>query len=252
MDLTKTLSLTDYKLLKPTLAKVIVATTGNLSKTEMAEMLCAKLQYLAAPVEGSFRKLTSNSAIGFIRANRQTRELDTAGKKGDLTARYKVMGSNLLMDKQDRTLWEVRSGPTGPYVARHGHEDLSELVEASVVSRSDVPRISRVTTAKAAKAEFTAFCTPLGVMDYGFVTRSNDSACEVIAASTGNRTVVRNEMIAGVYPVTIDRELHAQIKARVMTSEEKARAADYWRTLFSYAPEYADELIKAVNETAAM
>ena len=252
MDLTKTLSLTDYKLIKPTLAKVIVATTGTISKEEMADMLCANLRYLASPVEGSFRKLTKDSAIGFIRANKQTRELDQAGKKGDLTARYKVMGSNLLMDKQDRTLWEVRSGPTGSYIARHGNEDLSELVEASVQNRADIPRVGRVTMAKAAVSEFAAYCTANGVMDYGFVTRSNDSAAEVISAATQQKTVVRNEMIAGLYPVTVDREVHKQVMARLMTGEEKAKAADYWRTLFSYAPDYADELVKAVNETAVM
>lgn len=252
MDLTKTLSLTDYKLIKPTLAKVVIATTGTMSREDMADMLCAKLKYLAAPVAGSFRKLTTNSAIGFIRANKQTRSLDAAGKRGDVTARYKVMGANLLMDKQDRTLWEVRSGPSGAYVTRHGQEDLSELVEASLHSRADVPRIGRVTMAKAAVSEFAAYCTDTGVMDYGFVTRSNDSAAEVISASTKQKVVVKNEMIAGLYPVTIDREVHLQVTARTMTADERAKAADYWRTLFSYAPEYADELIKDVNETAVM
>lgn len=252
MDITKTISLTDYQLIKPTLAKVVVATTGNLTKEEMADMLCANLKYLASPVEASFRRVTKNSAVGFIRANKQTRELDGAGKKGDLTARYKVMGSNLLMDKQDRTLWEVKSGPTGSYIARHGNEDLSELVEASVHYRADVPKIGRITMAKAAPAEFAAYCTANGVMDYGFVTRSNESACEVVAASTASKQVVKNEMIAGLYPVTIDRDVHRQIMARVMTSDEKAKAAEYWRTLFQYAPEYADELVKAVNETSVM
>lgn len=246
MDLTKTISLTDYRMIKPTLARVIISTTGNLTKTEMADMLCAKLSYLAAPVEDSFRKLTKNTAIGFIRANRQIREYN----KG-IEARYKIMSSNILMDKQDRTLWEIKSGPGGSYISRQGNEDLSELVEASTVSRSDAPRLAHVTMAKAAPAEFAAFCTDTGAMDYGFVTRSNDKFAEIVSASLAEKIVVKNEMIASLSPVTIDRQVHNQILAK-LNSEQKKKAADYWQALFSFAPEYAEQLVDAVNEDAMM
>lgn len=254
MDFTKTLVITDYKVVRPNLARVVISTTGQLTRSEVAELINKKLGYLAAAVENSFRSLSKGAAVGFVRANRSIRELDDAAlKRGDVTARYTVMSSNMLMDKQDRTLWEVKSGPAGKYIARHGHEDLSELVEASVDRTvSGTPKLSRITMARAARHEFAAFCTNTGSMDYGFVLQAGDSHCEVFSASTSRQTVVANEMMVALQPVTIDPTMHREVMARVQTEEERATAAAYWKTLFSYAPEYADQLVKFVNESAVV
>lgn len=246
----KVVSVTDYELMSPTLARVIIAWAGKMGRSEMYDALGQKLQYLAAPVENSFRRLTNTSAIGFIRANREIREFQSPKT---LTARYKVMGSNILMDKGDRTLWEVKSGPTGQYIARHGNEDLTELVEAATSrGRGDVPRLSRVTAARAAPSELAAFCTKSGVMDYGFVTSTGDKRCRVISQSTLGPVIVPNTMIASLHQVEIDRELHQQVMAKLDDGGERKKASDYWRTLFEYAPEYAEKLVHYVEEDSVL
>lgn len=247
----KTVSVTDHKLVRPNLARVIIAWSGSPHRSELKDMLCAKLQHLAAPVEGSFRKLSDNTAIGFIRANRAIRELDAQGLKSKaLTARYKVMSSNILMDNQDRSLWELRNGPGGNhYIARHGHEDLTTLIEAaSSHGRSDVPRLGRITMASAASGELASFCTMNGSTDYGFVIKAGADSTTVVSSTTGQSTQVPNSMINSLHPVRIDRATHEVIKAKIEDPQGRAKAIDYWRELFSYAPDYMEKMIHYVEE----
>jgi hypothetical protein len=253
----QTITITDHKLVTPTLARVIVAWTGEMSTETMAGMLTEQMKYLATPVENSFRSLTKDTAVGFVRANREIRELNEAKdpKTGQVMARvqYKVMSNNILMDNKDRTLWEVKDGPGGKYLARHGNENLAELIEATTnFQRTDVPKLSRITIAKAGRGEFAAYCGLDGNMDYGFVTRTSNTKCEIMSMATQRPVVVPNQLIASLTPVSIDKEIHKAVMARVQTSGEVAQAAEYWRTLYSYDKPYADAFVKYTNESASM
>ena len=251
-----TISITDYKMISPTLAKVIVAWTGSMGKEEMAETLTDKFSYLAQPVEGSFRKLNSNTAVGFVRANREIRVLDKKPNSDGIVAsrtKYRVMSSNILMDNADKTLWEVKDdGAGGQFLARHGNENLAELIEAGTNhKRQDCPKVSTITMAKAAKGEFAAFCGTDGNMDYGFVTKISDTKCQVMARSTRTLTTVPMELVASLSLIPIDKEVH-KIIAKEMTKDDISNAATYWRNLFSYAPEYADEMVHYTESDAVL
>src|ERR1700676_2545328 len=134
-NITNTVSITDYQMKTATLAKVIVSFTGKQTKDELRASLLQKFDGLAAPVEDSFRIVKAGVAVGFIRANKEVRVVNDK----ELRASYRVMSSNIMMDNADKSLWEIREGKAGKFLARHGHEDLSELVNASVNRRSDVP-----------------------------------------------------------------------------------------------------------------
>lgn len=245
----QTLSITDSKMIRPNLAKVVVAWTGKFTKDQMFAKLTEQLQYLAQPVENSFRTIRDGAAVGFVRASKEVRIVESTKQ---LRAGYRVLSSNILMDNNDRTLWEVKDGAGGKFLARHGNEDLSELVESSTYhGRQDVPKVRHLAIAGAARNELVAFCTPQGDMDYGFVVRTSQDKCQVVARSTNTTAIVPNEQISSIHQVSIKASTHKEILAK-MTSADRANAAEYWRTLFSYSPSYADQLVDYVNNDAVV
>ncbi len=249
----QTIAVTDYSVINPTLAKVIVAYTGMVTKAEMAEAIAQDFSEKAVPVLSSFRSIGKNSAVGFLRANKEIRVLGDDPKEVQAARKqYRVLGSNIMMDNADKSLWEIRSGPGGKFLARHGQEDLAELVEANTNHRrQDVPKLSRLTMARAAKGEFAAFVTPDGVMDYGFVLRANSQKCEVLSQAIRTTKVVPMELVASLHQVNIARDVHQMVVA-ALTKEQQKTEADYWRTLFSYAPDYAEQMVRYVEEDAAI
>ena len=244
-----TVTITDHQVISEGLAKVIIAFTGKQSKESLQESLASKLQYLAAPVEDSFRIVRAGVAVGFIRANRAVRTIEN---DKELRAGYKVMSSssNILMDNNDQTLWEVKQGAGGKYLARHGNEDLSSLIEASVNHRTDTPKCYQVSMASAAKNEFVAFASASGDMDYGFCVQANDTHVRVVSSTTNTPVILPKEVIATVLSVKIPRESHNRIVASGISPQDKKQQIEYWTRLYSYDQNYLSELKRMVNEQA--
>lgn len=249
-----TASITDYEMISPKLARVIVAFTGRHTKESLVETLAKQMKYLAAPVENSFRFLKDNVAVGYVRANQELRPTD----EKEIRASFKVMAKNILMSNDDRTLWEVRNGAGGMFLARQGQEDLSELVSASTNRRQDVPRLHQVVSANVAQPrEFVAFASEAGDMDYGFCTASSKDGqrLKVVSRTTGRVEVISSKQVASVLPagaVPIPKEAHKRIVASGISREDVSQQTEYWNRLYSYAPAYLSDVIQQVEDTAAM
>lgn len=245
----KTASITSYQMKSPVLAKVVVSTTGNPNAEELRQILAEKFEFKAAPVENSFRQIQPGVSVGFIRANREIRVLE----KDELKASYRVLSSNILMDNHDKSLWEIKSGAGGQYLARQDVEDLSELVEANVYhQRQNVPKLHQMTASRVNANELVAFVTENGSLDYGFVLKSNSERAQVLSATTHTPTKVENDLIAGIYQVEIDRDTNkrigVQLRANGLTPGQKLNAEQYYRALYDYAPEYLEEVIRQIEQ----
>lgn len=244
---TSTLSLTDFSMVTAKLAKVVIAFTGKQDKQSIHEAVAAKLKFLAAPVENSFRPVVANVAVGYIRANRPVRMFN---EEKELRANYKVMSSNILMDNEDSTLWEIKQGASGRYLARHGNEDLTELVNASILHRQGIPKIHQLSLAKAAKFEFIAFAASSGDMDYGFCVASNDSKLKVVSFQTKEAIVMPYECVASMYRIGTPLSAHKKITAAGISREDKAQSVDYYKRLYGYSPEYLSDVINQIETDA--
>jgi hypothetical protein len=232
-----------------TLAKVMVSFTGRFNKDSIRAALLEKLNGLAAPVENSFRMVKAHSAggvaVGFLRANKEVRVVEN---ENELRASYRVMSSNILMDNADKSLWAVKEGRAGKYLARHGNEDLSELVSASLNRRADVPGLRHLSVAKAAAGEFVAFVGKTGDMDYGFAVRANADKVQVISHTTHTPMVVSYDMVASICQVPVPREFAKQMTKAGISRADKDQANEYWRKLYSYDTAYMNDVIEQVNE----
>lgn len=249
-------AITDSKMLTPTLAKVVIAWTGDPSGEDVHAEINASLGNMGALVESSFRELTDESAVGFIRYQPTVAPWNDQ----EIKASFKVLGShaNIMMDTRDRSLWEIKEGPGGRFLARHGNDNLAELIEAQTNhERMSVPKLKRVTLAKAAPGEFASYVTLGGDMDHGFVTHVNDERCKVISASTGEAVVVEYSLIASLAQVPVPVE-HHEVVAAEMTKQSKTDASSYWRELYSLWEQtgvndggasrtYIDQVVHQVN-----
>lgn len=254
-------NITDHRMVSPTLAKVVIAWTGNPTGNDVAEVLTASLDNMASPVEYSFRQLTDNSAVGFIRYQPTVQPWD----EGEIRASFKVMGShgNIMMDTRDRTLWEIKDDGLGnKFLARNGTENLAEMLEARVNKDvMSVPRLSRVVMARAVPGEFASFVNKYGDMDHGFVTHTKPEKFKVVSASTGEHVVVANENVVSLVQVPVSQEHHKAVVAAVKGNEAGKGAGDsvdYWRELYKLwegtgvndggaTKSYIDDIVHQVN-----
>jgi hypothetical protein len=224
-----------------------VSFTGEFAPQEMREAVAAKLGNLAAPVAASFKKVKPGVAVGFIRANREVRT-PTAR---ELKASYRVMGSNILMDESDKSLWEVKSTGTAKYLTRRDQEDLSALVHASTHRRADLPALRHLAIARASRSEVVAFVDAEGDVDHGFALATNDEKVKVLSFSRRVPLVVDYDDVVSISPVTIPAHIH-RVVASSMTPAEKKDEKEYFTRLFSFAPEYLREIQRQIDEGTEM
>jgi hypothetical protein len=243
-NITNTVAITDYKMQTPTLAKVIVSFTGKQTKDELRAALLDKFDGLAAPVDDSFRIVKAGVAVGFIRANKEVRVVNDK----ELRASYRVMSSNIMMDNADKSLWEVREGKAGKFLARHGHEDLSELVNASTNRRQDIPAIRHIQIAKAAPGEFVSFVSKTGDMDHGFCVASSDKQVKVVSMTSRTAVVADYEVVTAISQVPIHKAFVKEMARAGVSRSDKDQQIEYWTKLYSWAPDYLEQRIQDVNE----
>jgi hypothetical protein len=242
---TNTISITDYEMKTPTIAKVVISFTGQFNKEKVRASLLKMLDNRAAPVDNSFRQIKAGVAVGFLRANREVRVVDPK----ELRASYRVMGSsNIMMSEVDNSLWEVKTGKGGTFLARHGQEDLSDLVESSTQRRSDIPRIAQLSMARAVPGEFVAFTSKSGDMDYGFAVAANAEKVQVVSSTTSMAAVATYEMVSFIGRPPIPKSFAQEMQKAGISREDKTQAIEYWKKLYAYNPEYLRMVIDQVNE----
>lgn len=246
----QTLALTDYQMVTPTLARVVVATSGSPNRKEMTEMIRAKFANLATPVEGSFKELPNQSAVGYIRANREVRMVSDR----ELTAGYRVMSSNIMMDNQDKSLWSMQESSAGKFLARHGQDNLGELVNASVshATRPGVPGLRHLTMASAVRREFASYVSANTLeLAHGHVidVSRDGSQIQVVNASTGQPEIVSAALVTNLVRPPLPKSFKQQMVAAGISTEDKDQAIKYWRALYSYNKEYLGMVIDQVRET---
>ena len=154
--------------------------------------------------------------------------------------------SNILMDNEDKSLWEVKDGASGKYLARHGQEDLTALVASAVQRRPDAVRLNHITIAKAAVKELVAFVADDGEVDHGFAIATSDNEVKVLSFARRIPVTVEYDNVVSIYPVDIPKPLHTQVFAS-LTQEEKKQSRDYYTRLYSYDPAYLALVIEQVN-----
>lgn len=242
---TFSLRLQDYEMVTPSLARVILAYTGAPPvKEEIRANITRLLNGMAAPVEGSFRILghpEQKVVLGFVYSASDVRDYDEQNMK--------VMASNLLMDKADESLWEVRSGNTGKYLVKQGDEDLSELVHLAMVRQTSMPVLAQVAMASTIKREFATFVDAKSqeVM-HGFVVEVNGPKLTVaVYEDEGKPVEIEEAQIVEVSNLDDEvRPTYSKMAPEVAAS--KTALVEYYKKAYGYDPAYVQLIINMINQ----
>ena len=245
-----TLNVNDYDMVSPTLARVMLTYTGNVpqSQEEIHAEVSRLFNGLASPVADSFRKVKDGVVAGYIKTSREVRDFDasavTAGK-------MKEMAANLLMDKTDESLWEKKSGASGDYLVRQGNDDLSGLVHLATNKQLGQPTFAHLASMPAEAKEFAAYVSKESEeVEHGYVVASVDGKMTV--TPFGADETVEIQMAQLVEVINLDGE-DAKAAGTVMAAEvaaDKNAMTEYYRKMFSYAPDYVQKIIDMINSHA--
>jgi hypothetical protein len=245
-----TLNVNDYDMVTPTLARVMLTYTGNIprSQEEIRASVAQLFKGHASPVADSFRKVTEGTVAGFIKTSREVREFDS----GMVTAgKMKEMAANLLMDKTDESLWEKKSGAAGDYLVRQGNDDLSGLVHLATNKQLGQPTFAHLASMPAETKEFAAYVsTDTEEVEHGYVVASADGKMTVIPVGAEDAVEVQTAQLVEV--INLDGE-DAKAAGGVMAAEvaaDKGAMIEYYRKMFSYAPDYLQKIIDIIGQHA--
>lgn len=243
----ETLAITDFQKIRAGLARVVISFTGAQDKESIRAALNEKLGNMGTAVEDSFRPIRAGVAVGFVRANTEIRVVDS---DQELRASYRVLSSNIMMDNKDKTMWQVKEGAGGKYLARHDQEDLSELLQASVHRRTDIPRLAQIQISAAAAREFVSYVNDAGDLDHGFVVATNRERglLKVMSVAQAAPVVVANRMVTSIDQVPVPKSHNQRMLKAGISSADKKQANEYWKQLYFYDQNYLDDVIRQVNE----
>lgn len=266
-------AVSDYQMLGKNLARVIISCSSFMEKADITSKLIARLAGKAQPIIGSFQWLNKErtQAVGYVSAYREVKNVDSA----TLEASYRCVekASNLYMDESDKSLWEMKEGASGPFLARRGVDDLSSLIEqCRVAPRAGMPRCSMIRSSVTASIEpqiareMVAFCWASKFQagtDYGFVVGGNqDGTIKVLSTSSNKVENVSPETVFATVDISdMPKPTAAQASAFARSNgketaaertDEKLSIEDYYRIAYAYNPEYVQKIMLQIQDISAV
>lgn len=250
---TAAVHVTEYQMISPNLARVLVSASREMTASELTDKLSGLMPGVA-PVRASFRWLNKpRDLIGYMASVPQVRSLPSPA---ELKASFRVMAGNLYLDASDQSLWEVKDGAGGKYMTRNGTDELATLIESSRQSpMGSAPRFYQVQSSAARKGEIVAFVHDFGAgtaeVDYGFCVESGsiggEPAQRVLSSTTNKAVVVRAEQVVGTYVVDLPKKAQPINAA----ATDAAKMIEYYKQVYSYSPEYLEQVTRQIEEMHA-
>lgn len=250
-----TVSLHDYTMVSPTVARVILSHTGQTpTQEEIRQKVAALFDNNAAAIAGSFRALTASgdvkSAVGFVKMSREVRPFGEEEVKASADS-FKVMASNLLMQKSDGAMWEIKSGAMGKYLAKQTNDDLRELVHLAHSPMSGLPRFNQIASlaSMTQPREFAAF-VDLGAEEvmHGYVVASSDESLTVITRETGEVVEVAANQLIQVQDLEDEGKLQTASEDMQRFGMDSKGMIEYYKHQYRYDPEYVQKIIDMIGQ----
>lgn len=238
-------SITEFRPISDKMAKVISTVVGDMKPAELVERLTAALEGKASPIRGSFRWLEKGrSMIGFVGLVPMVR----AYEEKNIEATYRRITANTFMDKNDESIWEVKPGSGGSYLAKKSVDNLAELIEANRVSpRGSMVRMYQVVNAAVRSNEFLAYVDGTNhQVQYGFCLENVEGGHKVLSHTTSEVENVPFDNVVAAFEVDVPKAIQAAVG-----EYDKKKSIDYYKRLYFYDPAYLEKTIRQVEEMAA-
>ncbi len=246
----------DVQELTPELAKVLVSfNTNEGSQEENFYAIASVFDGLAAPIEGTFRRLSNvnhaYAAVGFITRNTETRSVTTANLQ-----KYRVMAGNLLIDEDDQSLWELKGDKNSRYLARQSDESLAELVQhagLSAKSLSGGVNLANLVQDISSKGEFVTYVSPKTLeFASGILLNRSEAGMEVFDVLNDTTEIVSlANLIETVHVDWSSRaKEHGEALPPANRNTNKQDEKEFYSKVYSYDPTYLEMIYNMVDEEA--
>jgi hypothetical protein len=246
-----TMHVNDYQMISPTVARVMINYTGTApnEQEEIRASIGRVFKGMASPVAESFRKVTEGVIAGFVKVSREVREYDEATVTAAVASgKMKVMAANLLMDKTDESLWEVKEGATGKYTVRQGNDDLSQLVHLATKTRIGTPTFAHLASVPAEQKEFAAFVSKDSEeVEHGYVVASADGVMSVLPVGADEPVNIEVSQLVEVLNMDGDDTKALGVEMAAGVAGDKAAVVEYYKKAYGYAPDYLQKIMDMIN-----
>jgi hypothetical protein len=247
-------SIVDYRMLTPQLAKVVVSFVvgSSVSKIQLQHALAKTLRDKGLAIESSFRIASTThgvtAVVGFVRAGSTIREYKPE------TSGFKVMASNLLMDESDTSLWQINDAPDGTrYLARHGTEDLSQLVHLAKVTSNTLPKLKMLSTVDVSVGDFVAYVNRSSLeVNHGYAICANADSVSILPVDGENETLDTISLDDVVESVDLEGEDVTTAAMQTAALQDPEKLKEYYSQVYSGQPEYYAKLCRIIDEAAAL
>lgn len=236
------------------LFKVVVTFSKPADKQDLYRAVAAATNNRVAPVEASFRHIPGTSAyVGFVAHNSEVREYETASVE-----KMKVMASNLLMDEQDHSLWEVRSNGDAKFLTRHAEDDLSSLVSLASVRVDNrqfgVPVLSSLGVAAPVVNEAMVYVNPKTacVSHAIIIAECEDGEIEAIDMDSLERVKVDPELVVEMASFNADEVMAEFPEVAAPDGYTAPTMEAYYKQVFGYDAAYWAEFKKILDSRATI
>lgn len=246
-------NLHDLKELNKEVAKVIVSfSVDSKDREKNFAAVATMFDGMARPIEGSFRVIPSSrvhAAVGFVTKNVETRECTASALQ-----KYRVMAGNLLMDTEDESLWSLKTNAGSKYLTRQTEETLGELVALASLKHHgefiNAGKIDQLVTASLQQGEFAVFVSPKNMeVRAGFVLSTGEETMEVFdMQDEESEEVPHDYLVESTYLKT--QEIAEEIA--LPAQGNKSAMKEYYKKLYSYAPDYFKMISQIIDSHAAL
>lgn len=251
------LNIHDFQQVNSQLARVVITlNTLDVQADELYQAVCAKFNEQVAPVAGSFRKLGSTvmpAIHGFV-----ARNSEVIPYTKQIAGRYRQTASNILMDKEDESLWTLRKTAAGSFLVRDVNSEIGELVQLAKttgIKHARIPTCASVVVPALEVGEIAAFVNPdVAELEHGYVIASLNGGTHYEIATLGesqSQVVQADLIVAAAFPNGEDRKASPQVAAP-QSMTDKTALKDYYKSIYGYNPTFFEVFTKAIDSMAVM
>lgn len=251
------LNIHDFQPINAQLARVVLTVnTLDVQPDELYHAVCAKFNEQVAPVAGSFRRLASTimpAIHGFV-----ARNSEVVPYTKENAGRYRQTASNVLMDKEDESLWTMRKTASGTFLVRDVNTEIGELVQLAKVGgvkHARVPTCANVVVPALEVGEIAAYINPdLCELEHGYVIASLNGGTHYEIAALGeseSQPIAADMIVAAAFPNGSDREASPQV-ASPQSSLDKNALKEYYSRIYGYNPAFFERFVQGIDALAVM
>lgn len=243
---------TDFQPLNAQIARVAVTlSSAYVSQADATAAIARATNNQASPVLGSFRAVPNAlvpTLIGFVSANREVVTGDD-----DRAKRFQAQTASILMDPTDETLWRVVEEGGATLFVRTDTQDLHTAL-ASVRTRDVRAPQLQLAAAESTSGEFISYVSADGALKHGFVVHASEGDVEVLPSDAEDEEIISEDQVVEAHFLDdLNQEAAAAgIESTNFDSRSKEAMKEFYKRMYSYAPDYLAKVIKQIDDSAAV